>query len=173
MYSRPTLLFSRAARLAGVACQRPPATPSRSAQIVHLHSVEKFATCFTREMLRHKEFEDCEGLKRIHNWFIFSVQSEGPYTPESLFPESIKVMRAKIAFTREAAEALFADSQDFGGGAVVSNGPDANGDVEMGVGVGGWSLHGVYCVINVHAPPRTKSRLIRFDPFMSLPSSIS
>ncbi|KAI0800444.1 insert subdomain of RNA polymerase alpha subunit [Fomes fomentarius] len=120
------------------------------------HLAEKFAKCFSpgvvkvtdgkvsiderhlrketmsREVLRHKEFEGCVELKRIRDWFIFSVESEGPYTPESLFPESIKVMRAKIASIREAAEALLADSQDLGGGAVVASGPDADGDVEMG-----------------------------------------
>ena len=63
-----------------------------------------------------------------------SVESEGPYTPESLFPEAIKVMRSKIASIREAAEALLADSQDLGSGAVVGSGADADadGDVEMG-----------------------------------------
>lgn len=62
-----------------------------------------------------------------------SIESEGPYTPESLFPESIKVMRSKIASIRSAAEALLADSQDLGSGAVTaaSTGPDADGDVEM------------------------------------------
>ncbi|KAI0739508.1 insert subdomain of RNA polymerase alpha subunit [Daedaleopsis nitida] len=120
------------------------------------HLAQKFASCFSpgvvkvgadnkvsidekhlrketmsREVLRHKEFDGCVELKRIRDWFIFSVESEGPYTPQSLFPESIKVMRAKIASIREAAEALLADSQDLGSGAAVGNGPDADGDVEM------------------------------------------
>ena len=63
------------------------------------------------------------------------VESEGPYTPESLLPEAIKVMRGKIASIRAAAEALLADSQDLGGGAAISgggSGPDADGDVDMG-----------------------------------------
>ncbi len=105
----------------------------------------------SREVLRHKEFEGCVELKRIRDWFIcefhsprspyctvlirstVSVESEGPYTPESLFPESIKVMRGKIASIREAAEALLADSQDLGSGSApgASAGPDADGDVEM------------------------------------------
>ncbi|KAI0749053.1 hypothetical protein C8Q74DRAFT_1374167 [Fomes fomentarius] len=62
---------------------------------------------------------------------IYLVESEGPYMPESLFPELIKVMRAKITSIREAAEALLADSQDLGGGVAVANGPDEDGDVEM------------------------------------------
>ncbi|TFK93171.1 insert subdomain of RNA polymerase alpha subunit [Polyporus arcularius HHB13444] len=122
------------------------------------HLAQKFASCFSpgvvkvspdgqvsiderhlrketmsREVLRHKEFEGCVELKRIRDWFIFSVESEGPYTPESLFPESIKVMRGKIASIREAAEALLADSQDLGSGSApaASAGPDADGDVEM------------------------------------------
>ena len=63
---------------------------------------------------------------------IVSVESEGPYTPESLLPEAIKVMRSKIASIREAAEALIADSQDLGGGGLATVGPNADGDVEMG-----------------------------------------
>ncbi|OBZ65907.1 DNA-directed RNA polymerases I and III subunit RPAC1 [Grifola frondosa] len=61
----------------------------------------------SREVLRHKEFEGCVELKRIRDWFIFDVESEGPYAPEALFPEAIK---------------------DLGSGAVVA---DGDGDVEM------------------------------------------
>ncbi|KAI1784386.1 hypothetical protein LXA43DRAFT_1186443 [Ganoderma leucocontextum] len=84
----------------------------------------------SREVLRHKECDRCVELKRIRDWFIFSVESEGPYTPESLLPEAIKVMRGKIASIRAAAEALLADSEDLGSGAVVG-GPHTDGDVEM------------------------------------------
>ncbi|KAH9925858.1 insert subdomain of RNA polymerase alpha subunit [Epithele typhae] len=80
----------------------------------------------SREALRHKEFEGCVELKRIRDWFIFSVESEGPYTPQELFPESVKVMRAKIAAIRVAAEALLRDTRDVNGAE-----PDADGDVEM------------------------------------------
>lgn len=62
--------------------------------------------------------------------YAVSVESEGPYTPESLFPESIKVMRSKIADIRAAAEGLLADSQDLGSGAVI--GANGDGDVSMG-----------------------------------------
>lgn len=47
-----------------------------------------------------------------------------------LFPESIKVMRGKIAAIRAAAEALLADSEGPDAGAAAA-GPDADGDVEM------------------------------------------
>ncbi|KAI1784389.1 hypothetical protein LXA43DRAFT_1101429 [Ganoderma leucocontextum] len=97
---------------------------------------EKFARFFAQassletmshELLRYKEFDGCVELKRIRDWFIFSVESEGPYTPESLLPEAIKVMRGKIASIRAAAEALLADSEDLGSGAGVG----ADDDVEM------------------------------------------
>lgn len=55
-----------------------------------------------------------------------TVESEGPYAPEDLFPQSISVMREKIAHIRREAEALLADN-DAAPGAVA---PD--GDVEMG-----------------------------------------
>ncbi|KAI1784397.1 DNA-directed RNA polymerase, partial [Ganoderma leucocontextum] len=47
----------------------------------------------SREVLRRKEFDGCVELKHIRDWFIFSVESEGAYTPESLLPEAMKVMR--------------------------------------------------------------------------------
>ncbi|KDQ56249.1 hypothetical protein JAAARDRAFT_59156 [Jaapia argillacea MUCL 33604] len=72
----------------------------------------------SREVLRHPEFEGCVELKRVRDYFLFHIESEGAYTPERLLPESIKVMREKIATIRKAAEALRSDS----GG---------SGDVEM------------------------------------------
>ncbi len=71
------------------------------------------------------------GMVLMGHMHTVSVESEGPYTPESLLPEAVKVMRGKIASIRAAAEALLADSADLGSGTVVS-GPDADGDVEMG-----------------------------------------
>lgn len=58
---------------------------------------------------------------------IVSVEAEGPYKPQELLPEAVKVMRGKISAIRAAAEALLQDSQDLSGG----DGPDADGDVEM------------------------------------------
>lgn len=54
------------------------------------------------------------------------MESEGPYAPQDLFPESIRVMRDKIALIRREAEALLADNDAAPGAA----GPDV--DVEMG-----------------------------------------
>ncbi|KAH9856839.1 insert subdomain of RNA polymerase alpha subunit [Lenzites betulinus] len=120
------------------------------------HLAEKFAACFSpgvvkvntdgkisiddrhlrkdtmsREVLRHKEFEGSVELKRIRDWFIYSVESEGPYAPEALFPEAIKVMRGKISSIRAAAEALLADSESPEANTAAATGPDADGDVEM------------------------------------------
>jgi hypothetical protein len=50
-----------------------------------------------------------------------NIESEGPYAPERLLPEAIKVMREKIARIKKAAEALL----DGGEAAAVGE------DVEM------------------------------------------
>jgi len=39
-------------------------------------------------------------------FLIVNVESEGPYEPERLLPEAIKVMREKLAIIKQAAEAL-------------------------------------------------------------------
>lgn len=115
------------------------------------HLAKKFASCFSpgvvtidkdgevtidernmrkdsvsREVLRHKEFEGSVQLRRIRDWFIFNVESEGPYAPERLFLESIKVMRDKIATIKAAAEGLMANAD------AEPNLANADGDVEMG-----------------------------------------
>jgi len=41
--------------------------------------------------------------------YTVNVESEGPYEPERLLPEAIKVMREKIATIKQAAEALLYD----------------------------------------------------------------
>ncbi|EIW82446.1 hypothetical protein CONPUDRAFT_136940 [Coniophora puteana RWD-64-598 SS2] len=75
----------------------------------------------SREVYRHVEFEDCCQLARVRDHFIFNVESEGFYPPERLLPESIKVMRSKIATIKKAAEGLLASK-------------DSNADVEMAEG---------------------------------------
>ncbi|KAF8515689.1 DNA-directed RNA polymerase [Hysterangium stoloniferum] len=60
----------------------------------------------SREVLRHEEFRDKVELSRIRDWFIFNIQSEGPYAPERLLVEAISVMRDKISVVRRAAAAL-------------------------------------------------------------------
>lgn len=63
-----------------------------------------------------------------------SIESEGPYTPERMLPEAVKVMRQKITAIRKAAQGLMADKSD--AGAVpppkAKAGADGDEDVEMG-----------------------------------------
>jgi DNA-directed RNA polymerase I and III subunit RPAC1 len=47
--------------------------------------------------------------------YIVNVESEGPYAPQQIFPEAIKVMRGKIANIRKAAEALLDVDEAVGG----------------------------------------------------------
>ncbi|KAF7789292.1 hypothetical protein EIP86_000234 [Pleurotus ostreatoroseus] len=87
----------------------------------------------SREVLRHEEFEGCVELKRIRDWFIFSVESEGPYAPERMLPEAIKVMRQKISSIRKAAQDLIADKSDLGTMPPPKlKAADGDEDVEMG-----------------------------------------
>ncbi|KAH9485878.1 DNA-directed RNA polymerases I and III subunit RPAC1 [Psilocybe cubensis] len=60
----------------------------------------------SREVLRHPEFADSVELSRVRDFFLFNVESEGPYAPERILPEAIKVMREKLAVIRQAALAL-------------------------------------------------------------------
>ena len=103
----------------------------------------------SREVLRHEEFAGCVELKRIRDWFIcklppsycrsveyktdclspVSVESEGPYEPERLLPEAIKVMREKIASIRAAAEALLTGDNE--GGDIPPSRKIDGEDVEM------------------------------------------
>jgi len=74
----------------------------------------------SREVLRHPEFEGYVELGRVRDFFMFNVESEGPYAPERLLPEAVRVMRGKIAMIRKAAEAL------------LDQGGHGDGDVVMG-----------------------------------------
>ncbi|KAJ6620297.1 DNA-directed RNA polymerase [Mycena sp. CBHHK59/15] len=60
----------------------------------------------SREVLRHPEFEGYVELSRVRDFFLFNVESEGPYAPQRLFTEAITVMRDKLANIRRAAESL-------------------------------------------------------------------
>jgi len=51
-----------------------------------------------------------------------NVESEGHYAPEKLLPESIKILRQKIATIRSAAEQLLVE---------IEGEPASQGDVEM------------------------------------------
>jgi len=53
---------------------------------------------------------------------VVHVESEGPYAPERLFKESVRVMREKISVVRAAAQRLATGvdvGEDVGGGDVV------------------------------------------------------
>ncbi|KAF8892876.1 DNA-directed RNA polymerase [Infundibulicybe gibba] len=60
----------------------------------------------SREVLRHSEFTDSVKLSRVRDHFLYNVESEGPYAPERLMLEAIRVMRGKIANIKDAAAAL-------------------------------------------------------------------
>lgn len=49
----------------------------------------------SREVLRHKEFEDKVKLGRRQDHFIFSVESSGQWNSDELFLESVKVLKSK------------------------------------------------------------------------------
>ena len=51
-----------------------------------------------------------------------NVESEGPYAPEKLLPESIKILRQKIGTIKSAAEQLLVE---------IEGEPATQGDVEM------------------------------------------
>ncbi|EJD04666.1 uncharacterized protein FOMMEDRAFT_80006 [Fomitiporia mediterranea MF3/22] len=60
----------------------------------------------SREVFRHSEFEGCVKLGRVRDWFLFNIESEGPYAPRDLFPAAIRVLRARVSTLKRAAEAL-------------------------------------------------------------------
>ena len=98
---------------------------------IDLHGMRKDSV--SREVLRHEEFAGAVELKRIRDWFIFNVESEGPYAPERLLPEAVKVMRDKIAAIRKAAEALIANADgELPGSEPKGKVVDGDVDVEMG-----------------------------------------
>jgi len=60
----------------------------------------------SREVLRHPDLAEFVKLARVRDHFIFNVESEGPYEPQRLPLEAIRVMREKISALKSAAEAL-------------------------------------------------------------------
>ncbi|KAF8715626.1 hypothetical protein AX14_012555 [Amanita brunnescens Koide BX004] len=75
----------------------------------------------SREVLRHIEFADSVELSRVRDFFLFNVESEGPYAPERIFLESIGIMRDKVARIRKAVVEL-------------GEGRDSEGDIVMAAG---------------------------------------
>ena len=60
--------------------------------------------------------------KPLCDALLVNVESEGPYAPENLLPESIKILRQKIAKIKSAAEQLLVE---------IEGEPAVQGDVEM------------------------------------------
>ncbi|KAI0257000.1 DNA-directed RNA polymerase [Lactifluus subvellereus] len=70
------------------------------------------------EVLRHPDLAKYVKLARVRDHFIFNIESEGPYEPQRLPLEAIRVMREKISTLKSAAEALRAQR-------------DPDGDIQM------------------------------------------
>jgi len=60
--------------------------------------------------------------RRLRGVLLVNVESEGPYAPEKLLPESVKILRQKIATIKSAAELLQVE---------IEGEPAVQGDVEM------------------------------------------
>ncbi|KAI8393375.1 RNA polymerase I 140 kDa subunit [Radiomyces spectabilis] len=58
----------------------------------------------SREVLRHKEFENKVRLTRVRDHFIFKVESTGIYPPEELFGLAVNVLMEKIKAIQPALE---------------------------------------------------------------------
>lgn len=59
---------------------------------------------------------------RLRDALPVNVESEGPYAPEKLLPESIRILRQKISTIKSAAEQLLVE---------IEGEPAVQGDVEM------------------------------------------
>ncbi|CAG8458535.1 6493_t:CDS:10 [Paraglomus occultum] len=64
----------------------------------------------SREVLRHKEFQDIVQLSRVRDHFIFNVESIGILPPEKLFMHSVEILVEKCVLLREALERKIEDS---------------------------------------------------------------
>ncbi|ORZ00813.1 DNA-directed RNA polymerase [Syncephalastrum racemosum] len=58
----------------------------------------------SREVLRHKEFENKVQLTRVRDHFIFNIESTGIIPPEDLFVLAINVLEEKIKHNRASLE---------------------------------------------------------------------
>ncbi|KAI1784402.1 insert subdomain of RNA polymerase alpha subunit [Ganoderma leucocontextum] len=102
---------------AATASYRPhPLVVLNPSKPVPRENAEKFARCFS--------------LVVVRVWAHTAKSRSASATSANASVTGSSVMRSKIASIRAAAEALLADSEDLGSGAVVG-GPDVDGDVEM------------------------------------------
>ncbi|CAJ0634035.1 1932_t:CDS:10 [Entrophospora sp. SA101] len=58
----------------------------------------------SREVLRHKEFEDIVQLTRIRDHFIFTVESTGILESEKIFTDALQILSSKCTRLLEALE---------------------------------------------------------------------
>lgn len=58
----------------------------------------------------------------LYDTFPVNIESEGHYAPEKLLPQSIKILKQKIATIRSAAEQLLVE---------IEGEPASQGDIEM------------------------------------------
>ncbi|KAI8806429.1 DNA-directed RNA polymerase [Cladochytrium replicatum] len=56
----------------------------------------------SREVLRHKEFEDKVLLTRVRDHFLFLIESVGIYNPHTVFEESVQILHEKCSRVKEA-----------------------------------------------------------------------
>ncbi|RAK96372.1 DNA-directed RNA polymerase core subunit RPC40 [Aspergillus ibericus CBS 121593] len=59
--------------------------------------VDPFKDTVSRECLRHEEFQGKVKLGRMRDHFIFNIESVGQFESDSLFLESVKVLKLKCA----------------------------------------------------------------------------
>lgn len=59
--------------------------------------VDAFKDTVSRECLRHDEFKDKVKLGRVRDHFIFNVESTGQFPSDTLFLESVKILKLKCA----------------------------------------------------------------------------
>ena len=57
--------------------------------------VDPFKDTVSRECLRHDEFKDKVKLGRVRDHFIFNIESTGQFPSDTLFLESVKVLKLK------------------------------------------------------------------------------
>jgi DNA-directed RNA polymerases I and III subunit RPAC1 len=63
-----------------------------------------FKDTVSRECLRHEEFDGKVKLGRVRDHFIFSVESTGQFRSDTMFLDSIRILRAKCTDLRKDVE---------------------------------------------------------------------
>ncbi|CAG8447984.1 11825_t:CDS:2 [Ambispora gerdemannii] len=102
--------------------------PEGVAEVIEKENGEKVAKVVnprkdtvSREVLRHKEFQDIVQLTRVRDHFIFNIESTGILPPEILFQRSIGILIQKCAIVKEALrrrlKVLEEEEVNSGGGA--------------------------------------------------------